>query len=232
GHPLLDYTSGAMSRAEFGRVYQVRESDRIVALFAGSRPQELKLVYPILLEAALRCQCELGNVVIFVSVSAAAFRDAIVAELPTPLPDYIRLYDGSSYDLMSAADLSFAPSGTITLEHAIMGKPAVIGYRFNAVSFFLAKLLLGKRLKRIKYVSLPNILLDRRVMPEFFQDEFTVDNVMACGLSLLTDSKLYQKTSDDIKSVRALLGEEGVLSRASEAVLAFMKMKRNNGVHG
>ncbi|MSR88973.1 MAG: hypothetical protein EXS67_04900, partial [Candidatus Margulisbacteria bacterium] len=49
GHPLLDYTSGAMSRAEFGRVYQVRESDRIVALFAGSRPQELKLVYPILL---------------------------------------------------------------------------------------------------------------------------------------------------------------------------------------
>ncbi len=69
-------------------------------------------------------------------------------------------------------------------------------------------------------------------MPEFFQEEFTVDNVTSCALALLTDSKLYQKTSDEIKSVRALLGEEGVLSRASEAVLAFMKTKRNNSVHG
>jgi lipid-A-disaccharide synthase len=204
GHPLLAIAKPTCTPEEFREKYNIPNTKKIIAIFAGSRPQEIKNVFPTLLEVAKNCQKKLGNIQLIISIASDTFKEEIQKISPQ---DAIFNTD-SSYNLMNAATLSLAPSGTITLELAILGKPAIIGYKFNPISLWIAKKLYGERLKRIIYISLPNLIFKKHVLPEFFQDQCEPKRMTEKALSLLTDKEKYDALSNELHTITPHLGQE------------------------
>ena len=109
----------------------------------------------------------------------------------------------------------FRSSGTITLEHAIIGTPCIVGYRFMSLSYWFAKLLFAKKIARIKYMSLPNLLANSMVIPEFFQSCFQVEHLYKTALHYLCDDRVYQQYKQRIISFSDSLGSGGAISSAA-----------------
>ena len=140
GHPLVDTTYPRMSREEFLEENDLEENDRVLAIFPGSRPQELSLIYPILLEAARFILARQRDLKVFVSVVDGRYENAVREGLEKfQLPTRVSLFKGNSCDLISNSSLSLVTSGTISLEHAILEKPCVVAYKLSALSYWIVK---------------------------------------------------------------------------------------------
>jgi lipid-A-disaccharide synthase len=119
------------------------------------------------------------------------------------------------YALMSSADLILAASGTVTLEAALLQVPMVTVYRFSALNYLAARLMV-----RLKYFSLPNLLLSRRVVPEFAQPD--VETVYSAARELLVNQDRRRQMCLELGEVRRLLGAPGAANRIAGAILDCM----------
>jgi lipid-A-disaccharide synthase len=122
-----------------------------------------------------------------------------------------------------AADVALAASGTVSTELALSATPMVIGYRLGRLTAMIAR-----RYVRVSYITLINLILNRRAIPEFVQDDCTAENLSAELVQLITNSaaRVAQVTAS-AQAVKALgLGEEKPSVRAARAVLAVMREPR------
>ena len=119
----------------------------------------------------------------------------------------------------AAAEAALAKSGTVTLELALSGVPAVIAYKVNRISYFIAK-----RLQVGKYVGLPNVILDRPLMPELLQYDCTPERLMAEISRLLDESGAREEQLVGGKEIRRLLSPEGrpPSEAAADAILKVL----------
>jgi len=128
----------------------------------------------------------------------------------------LTIVEDATYDVMSASDVLLTASGTATLEAAILGKPMVIMYRFavwHAPEYWIVK-------KSIpKYVGLPNLLANRRVVPEYLQNDATPDALAGEIIGYLLEPARLLKAREELQSVVALLGTPGGAARAAAMVL-------------
>ncbi len=128
----------------------------------------------------------------------------------------LTIVEDATYDVMSASDVLLTASGTATLEAAILGKPMVIMYRFalwHAPEYWIVR-------KSIpKYVGLPNLLADRKVVPEYLQNDATPDALAGEIIGYLLEPALLLKAREELQAVVALLGAPGGASRAAAMVL-------------
>ena len=212
GHPLLDlvrtHRTPRQERARLGL-----DPDRpLVALLPGSRRNEITAHLPPLLEAVDHLRRE--------------FRDlqALLTVAPTRSEAEIRLAAGGSgrrgplpvlvredrYDAVAAADAAVVASGTATLETALLGVPMAIVYRMHPLTFAVAR-----RLADLPHVGMPNLIAGRRIVPELLQDECRGERIAATLRAILTDPGAAQRMRDDLRSVRARLGEPGAIARAA-----------------
>ncbi|NER46909.1 MAG: lipid-A-disaccharide synthase [Symploca sp. SIO1A3] len=121
---------------------------------------------------------------------------------------------GKNQEILAAADLAIAKSGTVNLELALLDVPQVVFYR---VSFFT--FLIGRILKvTIPFMSPPNLVVMRSIVPELLQDKATPENLVKEALELLFDEKRRQQTLADYQDMRQLLGELGVCDRAAKEI--------------
>jgi lipid-A-disaccharide synthase len=134
--------------------------------------------------------------------------------------DYVHLVFGETYGALRHARAAIINSGTASLEAALIGTPQVVGYRVAAASAFIMR-----RLIKVKYVSLANLIIDRLAFREFLQENFTVENLEAEMLRLWEDEAYRQKMLADYAQIRELLGGTG----ASDAVAGAMinELKNN-----
>lgn len=141
----------------------------VVALLPGSRKQEVERILPVMLEFA-STHPEYQYVVGAMSLIGQAFYENI--SKPFNLEKGIHFVIDRTYDLLSSADFVINTSGTITLESFLFGKPQIVVYKTHPLSYHIIK-----RLIKIKYISLPNILSNKQVVPELIQHELTVQNL-------------------------------------------------------
>ncbi len=230
GHPLLDIVKEDITKEEFYHQLNIPKNKKIISIFPGSRAQELKLTFPILLSAAKELKHKYSDLAVIVSIASPKFAEQIKNTTKKVLSDAY-FYQGNSYNLINSTYFSLSTSGTITLEHALLGTPAIVGYKFGKFSALIIRLFFEKALKeKVKFLALPSIILKEKVLPEFLQEEFTIKNVLASAELLLNDQNEYNLIKANLLKVRQYLGKEGVIDRAGTAIIDLLKVdsKENN----
>lgn len=203
GHPLLDRAAAMPSRAEARAKLGFTEADEVLALFPGSRAQEIRRHLHEFVAVARELEARRPGLKVVLSVAPTIqLRDD---EVPYPL---VR---SASFDVLRAADVALCKSGTTTLEAAVAGCPCAIVYKTSAISYAIAR-----RLVRIEHIGLLNIVAGRTVAPEFVQDAFRTQPV-ADALEPLFDRDGAARKSmlAGLAEVRAKLGEPGATGRVA-----------------
>lgn len=210
GHPLLDSLEGVPGREEARRLLGLPGEGPVVALLPGSRPVEIERLLGVMSQAAAIIARERPGVRFVLPVAATLERARLEPHLA----------GGPPVSLVSAAPLALAASeaaiicsGTATLEAAILQRPMVVVYRASALSYHIAK-----RLIRVDYISLPNLLAGRAVVPELIQGEATPERIAAETLRLLEDPSAQ---TAGLARVRRLLGGPGAAARAAAMLVAM-----------
>lgn len=217
GHPLLDLVSPAAAadrraaRAELG--FGGAGFETVVGLLPGSRAQEIRLLLPPMLDGAVRiakARPAVGFVLpLAETVPEDAVREAVAA---SRLP--IRVVQGQAHRCMAAADALVVASGTATLEATIVGTPMVVVYRVSR-----STAVLGRLLVKIPYISWPNILAGKRIVPELLQEEASGEAIARETLRLLDDPARAGAMIEELARARAALGSPGALERAARLVI-------------
>jgi lipid-A-disaccharide synthase len=226
GHPLLDIARPAMTREAFRELHGISPEAPLICYLPGSRRHELRYIWPAMQGAAAALSQRvpgLAHVVALApSVAGAASDEPSVVRSRSPLtthgtPLITRLRPPATvYDALAACDLAISKSGTATLEAAILGRPMVIVYRVSPIQ--AAEYHLFHR-GRVRFIGMPNIILDRMAFPELLQHQASPAGIAAAALPLLTDPTARDRAEADLRRVRAALGEPGALGRTADLIL-------------
>jgi lipid-A-disaccharide synthase len=123
-----------------------------------------------------------------------------------------------TYELLSQSKAALVTSGTATLETALFAVPEVICYKGSSISYQIAK-----RLVKIKYIGLVNLIMDKEVVKELIQDELTVENCTKELDALLTNEKKQQQLAADYAALKKLLSLGGHASaNAAKSIYSFL----------
>jgi lipid-A-disaccharide synthase len=213
GHPLLDVLAALPPLEQVRTRFRGRDSGPFIGLLPGSRKSEIRTLLPIFLEAAKMMRERLPEACFLLpvapSLSLSAF-EPILREYDFAL----RLVSGDTYGVVRACDLLLTVSGTATLEAAILGTPMVIANRVSNLSYQL-----GRRLIQVSYIGLPNLIAERRIVPEFVQNDARPELIAAEALSLIEDREAMEKQQQALGQIRKRLGEPGVANRVAHLVL-------------
>jgi lipid-A-disaccharide synthase len=221
GHPLadalpLENDTGA-ARAALG----VEADARYVALLPGSRGGEIRYVAPSLFAAAVQMQAEDPTLRFLIPAVNAQRRREIEGVLAqTGLR--AQLFDdsrgaGVGRDVMAASDVVLLASGTATLEALLLKKPMVVAYRLHWLTYLLARLLV-----RIPYVSLPNLLAGKALVPELIQHAATPGNIAVAAFKWLRDAEYRREHINQFYALHLQLRQDADVTAAS-AVIDTMK---------
>ena len=224
GHPIMDAITLLRTKDQFYETLGVDKTKPILAVFPGSRSQEISLLLPVFLKSIQNILSVQPNVAVVVSIASDVYRDRILKLISAfNLADKVIVFSGNQHDLINNSYLSIVTSGTVTLEHTCLETPFIATYRFGFFSYWIAKLIFGKRLKRIPYISLPNLLARKKIVPEFLQQLCTVNNIANEAISLLTDSFKYETVKHSLKDIKKQLGSDRVAEKAALEILKFIK---------
>ena len=190
------------------------KTERVVALLAGSRKQEIKDNLPAMIEATRHL---------------ADRYDIVLAGAPSIPPKYyepflkgssVRLVVNETYRLLSEATAALVTSGTATLETCMFRVPQVVCYYTPLKRFigFMRRLVLN-----VKYVSLVNLIADREVVTELVADTFSVDNIRHELEKILPGGPDRQRMLDDYEEVHRRIGESDAPDRAAEIMIQLLK---------
>jgi lipid-A-disaccharide synthase len=204
GHPLLDRAQSLPDKAEARRRLGLGENDRVLALFPGSRAQEIARHSRDFVAVARELERRRPGLKVIVGVAPTIELDAGVMPF--------QLARSASFDVLRAADVALCKSGTTTLEAAIAGCPLAVVYRTNWLTFQIAK-----RIVNIGQIGLVNVVAGRVVAPEFVQDDF-VPVTVADALDRLFDAESPERLSmlAGLADVRSKLGEPGASGRVAQ----------------
>ncbi len=220
GHPLLDREEAVASRPDFCGETGLDPDRPILAVFPGSRAQEIRRHLKPFLGAAERLMGELPPL----QVVVARAPDVVLG--PERIPEGVRVTtDGRA--LLHHARAALVKSGTTTLEAALAGVPFVVAYRTHPITYRLAR-----RLVKVDHVALSNLVVGRRVVPELIQDEATPEALAAALLPLLTETEQRKRMLEGIGEVRAALGEAGAARRVAEMAAEVLEERRASASHG
>ncbi|EKO3687561.1 lipid-A-disaccharide synthase [Vibrio metschnikovii] len=173
GHTLADALPLQPDKQAAQRLLGLDEKKRWLAVLPGSRGSEMKLLAQPFIETCQRLHQtypELGFVVALVNSQRREQFEAVWQQVAPELD--FTLIDDTARHVITASDVVMLASGTVALECMLLKRPMVVGYKVNAITAFLAR-----RLVKIPYVSLPNILAGQELVKEFIQQECSVDNL-------------------------------------------------------
>jgi lipid-A-disaccharide synthase len=209
GHPLVDVIHEFVS----GYTPEVEYLKPVIAILPGSRKQEVKVKLPVMLQAA-----SAFTDYQLVVARAASLDDEVYEEILRSYPEVISVKD-QTYELLSQATAALVTSGTATLETALFGVPQVVCYKGSAISYQIAK-----RLIRIKYISLVNLIMDKPVVKELIQNDFNVQQVKTEMSAILNDEIRKQQISDDYRQLKELLQHGGNASvKAADIIISVVQ---------
>jgi lipid-A-disaccharide synthase len=228
GHPLVQVVEEAIrekteaplqcvtATGETVWIEKEAGSNALIALLPGSRSQEIKVKLPLMLEAA-KAFPQYQFVVAQAPGQPIQFYNQMLAAYPTILV----AVSGQNYTLLTKAKAALVTSGTATLETALFGVPQVVCYKGSAISYQIAK-----RLVKIKYISLVNLIMDRPVVTELIQNDLTVSTISKELKAILYDEKRLSSLQADYASLKQLLQKKGNASaRAAQEIVGFLQTK-------
>jgi len=211
GHPLVEVIESYKLQAA-SREPVDGQSKPIVALLPGSRKQEIAKKLPVMLEVS-RSFSEYQ----FVVAEAPSVDEAFYKEFTQPYSN-VSAVKNKTYDLLMRAKAALVTSGTATLETALFGVPEVVCYKGSSISYQIAK-----RVIRVKYISMVNLIMNKLVVKELIQNDLTVDNLKRELSELLTNETRIASIRKDYSELRKILNDgENASARAAHAIVDFL----------
>lgn len=208
GHPLVEVVEKEMAKAGSERMSE----KKIVALLPGSRKQEIMKKLPLMFQMA-----KFFPDFEFIVAKAPGINDEFYENLLTTVQG-ISSVRNATYPLLKQATAALVTSGTATLETALFDVPQVVCYKGSNISYQIAK-----RLVKIKYISLVNLIMDKPVIKELIQDQLTVENLKIELQKILSDPFTVQRIKTDYTTLKGLLKRDGKASeKAAESIVSFI----------
>jgi lipid-A-disaccharide synthase len=216
GHPVLESGADTGNAERFRGRHAIPAGAKILTVMPGSRQTEVSRLLPIL-EATIR----LLPVSVVPVVPLAGPVEAVVRQRTAswPIPPILVADTEGKHDAFAASDAALTKSGTSTLELALANVPMLVTYRINPISHQIVK-----RVVKVKYASIVNLLLDRQVVPELLQYESRPDRLAAELRPLLTDPDAVAAQRRGFAEALALLRPAvgSPSESAAEAVLSML----------
>lgn len=208
GHPLVGIAQPSSPPEQLKEDLGLKEKN-IVSLLPGSRSQEIYYILPSLLDAAemvLKAKPDTR----FLLPAANTIDDSRFLEHLKDRNLPITLLRSQTYDAIAVSDLCLVASGTATLETAIIGTPMIIVYRVNWLTSLISKFII-----QAQHIGLPNVIANKRIVPEFIRAEFTPEQIAKEAIEILDSPERKQKIHQELLKVRQSLGEPGASRRVA-----------------
>lgn len=211
GHPLIERMQCYSYNPHWYSTCKLQSTDKILAVFPGSRTGEIQRLFPRQLAAAIQLRQRDPRIKIAVSCaqeSQCGLLEQEVRRVGQALgEDIVLVPKHFTYELMQSAHMALAKSGTVTLELALHGKPTVVVYDISTLNTLIARHILGLKLP---HYCIVNILCGRTVFPEFIEQSFTANDLSQALLQLHIDGPKRQHCLTGCQETRkALLTASG-----------------------
>lgn len=217
GHPLLDRATDMPSREQARDELGLGRDGRVLALFPGSRAQEIDRHLDAFVETATQLRQRMPELQVIVSAAPHVRIDERRCRFP--------VVRASSLPILRAADAAMCKSGTTTLEASVAGCPHVVAYRTHPITYFAAR-----RVVTIPYIGLVNVVAGRGVAPEFIQDELEPGAVARALMPLLEPGSTARgQMLADLEGVRRQLGQPGAARRVASIAQSLAERTGKKG---
>ena len=204
GHPLVEVIEQFKNKDE----HIPLSNKPIIAILPGSRKQEIVYKLPVMLSVSTSFP-EYQ----FIVAQAPSMDESFYQPFLSPYPN-VSCVKNNTYELLQQSKAALVTSGTATLETALFAVPEVVCYKAGNFSYQL-----GKRLVKIKFISLVNLIMDRLVVKELIQDKMNTKMLVEELNSLLKNEQKKQQLSKDYTELKALLSKGGNASaKAAESI--------------
>jgi len=226
GHPLADAIPLEVDRPSARRALGIDSNAQVVALLPGSRRGEVSRLAQDFAATARWLAAQRPDLVFVAPMASPAAREIFARALDLHAPGLdVRLIDGQAQAALIAADVVMVASGTASLEAALCKRPMVVVYRLGAITVWLVRRL---NLVKTKFFAQPNLLADRRVVGEYFQDEIVPESIGAELLMWLDDVERRSGLEAEFSRIHAGLRRDAG-SRAAQAIIALLKSRTRSG---
>ncbi|MEC8678395.1 MAG: hypothetical protein VXX85_06040 [Candidatus Margulisiibacteriota bacterium] len=180
-----------------------KRATKVIGLFPGSRVQEIKYCLPIMLNVVKEVTSLNDGYSFKLAVASKEMEPLINSQLTDATIELVR----DSRQLISESYVSLVASGTVSLEHAIIGTPCIVMYKFSKLSYFIAAMIVLKKLKENCYgfMALPNILSKKEVCPEFLQDKANPSAILKALEKILRNKTDYLEMVERFKLIQSTL---------------------------
>ena len=208
GHPLVEVVESQKSEVKSEKF----SDSSIIALLPGSRKQEILKKLPVMLEVSKSFPTYQ-----FIVAKAPGVEETFYDDLLKPYSN-VSYVSNQTYNLLTQSKAALVTSGTATLETALFGVPEVVCYKGSYISYQI-----GKRLVKVKYISLVNLIMDKLVVKELIQDDMTVENLRHELQELLTNETRKAELQKDYSALKNILSEGGnASSKAAHSIVHFL----------
>lgn len=210
GNPVLDAVKAHRTDPDFLRNYN-RSSSNVIALLPGSRKQEVSRLVPVLAEVAIKFPDYQ-----FITARVDNLDEVLYSPL-RQLPN-VKLLTGSTYDLLAYAKAAVVTSGTATLETCLFRVPQVVVYKTSPVSYQI-----GKRLIRVPFISLVNLIAGREVVKELIQTHANAEEIILELSRILQDTIYRNQIIEGYQQVINLLDTGSASEQTARLMLNYLK---------
>ncbi len=219
GNPSLNKSLDDVDPARFRTHHNLAEDTPVLALLPGSRPSELKRVYPVFAETTQGLMRDHPDLQVVVPL-AGRVAEPLAEELAQwPRPPMIVRDDREKYDAFAAATCALACSGTVTTELALSGCPMVVGYRLGGLSHFLIR-----RVITTPWACLLNIALGREAVPEFIQGDCVPAKLRPVIEQLVTNPDARARQRQDLAAALQAMGRDPRCDPAAMAAEVVLQL--------
>lgn len=194
GHPLASLVQPNASKAEVLQRYQLDPNQPIIAIFPGSRRQEVQRLLPEIMAAIPKIRAAIPGVQWVMPLASSLSR----SDLQPYLTDEITVVENDTYNLLAVCTAAIVKSGTGTLEVALSQVPLMIIYKGNLLNYWIARMVV-----KIRQIGLCNIVAQKTIAKELIQTSVTPDNIAAETIRLVTDPVYRSRILADLAILRA-----------------------------
>ena len=219
GNPLVDAVDCSRAMNETREDFFVRtglENKPFIAMLAGSRKPEISTMMPVLTEFAskMRQIPEYSEYQFLVAGAPARSMADYEPWLTEDNKRYIKVLFGETQSIIRNAEAAIVNSGTASLETALFGTPQVVGYITNPLTYWIAR-----KIVKIRYISLGNLIIDKLAFKEFIQKECNADALVKEIRELIENEDRRNRMLDDYADIRAALGGSGASDAVAKAMI-------------
>lgn len=223
GNPLIDAVDGsrAMNETRTDFINRNKLEDKpFIAMLAGSRKGEISTMMPVLTEFASRMHAlpQYRDFMFLIAGAPARTIKDYDKWLTDENREYINVMFGETQSIIRHAEAAVVNSGTASLETVLFNTPQAVGYITNPITYRIAR-----KIVKIKFISLGNLIIDRLAFKEFIQEECNPDMILKEVRSLLENEQYRKKMLSDYADIRNALGGSGASAAVAKAMIEELK---------